>query len=268
MKKILLPTDFSEVANNAINYGIEIASQLKSTLLFHHIYTINKMDYVLELPDDKQPYKLNLERKMRQTFQQFAPVLAQKKLVAETVVERGGIFKLFEQVVDKNNIDLIVMGSKGASGFTKMLFGSVAAIALETAKVPLLVVPPDYTFTKLQKIVLAIDEKGATSTDLRPLQQLATAFNAKVVVINVDTDSQQLHPSKWNLNLEGVNTDFYELPVNKSVNNTINEFVEKSECDMLCMLRRERSFPESIFHKSQTQSQVYENNVPLFVLSE
>ena len=163
---------------------------------------------------------------------------------------------------------MIVMGSKGASGMTKVFFGSVAATALDMAKVPVLIVPPEHTLHQLGNIVLAIDNNDLISRCAFPLQKLASKFGAEVTLLNVKTDSIKSTEKMSNLNIDGVETIFREVPMSKGINETIGQFIREEGCDLLCMIRREKGIFKSLFQKSVTKTQVFSNQVPLLILPE
>ncbi len=269
MQKILIPTDFSAVADNALNYAIEIAAKFKSELYLCHVYSINKkLDYDWDYSDEEQPYKRKMEEKMKLTKLKFTEKIAQKGLSIQTIVEENMILSLFSTQVKKHNIDLIVMGSKGASGLEKVIFGSVAATALEMSKVPVLVVPPEYVFPPFKETVLALDQNSISLRTLSPFQKLVAKFGAKVTLLRVLTDSNKNTPGGKILGFDGVETTYREVPMHNSVNESIKKFVAKENCDLLCLIRREKSFFESIFTKSITKTQVYDSQIPLLVLPE
>ena len=127
MKKILVPIDFSTVAENALNYAIEIAAKFESELVLYHAYTFNKkFDYDWNFTEDEQPYVRNLEQKMSATVNKFKEKFIRNGLLIQTRVEELHVFTLFDRIVKKHEIDMIIMGSKGASGLEKVIFGSVA----------------------------------------------------------------------------------------------------------------------------------------------
>ncbi|MFK7772125.1 MAG: universal stress protein [Saprospiraceae bacterium] len=268
MKKILIPTDFSSVADNATKYAFEIAAVFKSKLFLYHVYSMKKSDYDLNFSDENQPFKKKVKLKMNKTKEQFNELLTEKNLTIKTKTYQGNIFSLFGRTVKKDGIGLVVMGSKGASGITKVIFGSVAGSALEKSQVPLLVVPPEYTFQSLQHIILAIDHKEISPEVLSPLQELAAKFGAKVTILNIKTDSNNDIKTEKKVDLDGVEITYREVPLSKNINNSINKFIEKENCDLLCMVRRKKSFFESIYKRSITKNQVYNNQVPLLVLPE
>lgn len=268
MKRILVPTDFSPVADNALKYAIEIAAEFNAELYLYHIYYINKVDYNLNLPEDEQPFKKQVELKMKLTKLKFMEEITRKGLAVHTKVDPDSIFSLFKRKVISLGIDLVVMGSKGASGLERVIFGSVASTVMEIAKVPVLVVPPEYTFRHIDNIVLAIDRQEVRPSVLSPVQKLAFKYGAKVTILNVSTGSNRNTHRMTDLYLDGVATTYREVPISKSINETINEFIKKEGCDLLCMVRREKGFFESVFQKSITKAQVYNSQSPLLVLPE
>jgi nucleotide-binding universal stress UspA family protein len=269
MKRILVPTDFSPVADHAMNYAIEIAAKFESELLLDHVYTFHrKVDFNWDYPEDEQPYVKNIERQMNFTKQKFMDKIKQKGLKIQTSVREANVFALFGSRVKKHNIDLIIMGSKGASGLEKVIFGSVAATALEMANVPVLVVPPNHAFRPLKQLVMATDLDEVSTNILSPLQKLAVKFDAKVTVLNVNTNSNKKENYKNNIRFKDVETIYSEVPLSQSINESINEFVKKNNFDLMCMIRREKGFLESIFKKSITKTQVYNSTIPLLVLPE
>jgi nucleotide-binding universal stress UspA family protein len=269
MRNILIPTDFSSIANNAMEYAIEIAAKFDSELLLYHVYFFHKkFDYDSNYSPDNQPFVRNLEQKMHLTRLKFKKAIIQKGLSVKTMVEEGNIASLFTRKVIKHDINLIVMGSKGASGIEKTIFGSVAATALEMAKVPVLVIPPAYTFRPIKRIVLASDMEEVSPGILSPLQKLAKKFDSKVTILNVISDPRKSTPQKNEFNLRGVETTYREIPISKSINESINSFIKQNNFDLLCMVRREKGFFEGLFKRSVTKAQVYNSEIPLLVIPE
>ncbi|MCW5518248.1 universal stress protein [Aureitalea sp. L0-47] len=268
MKKILVPTDFSPVADNALEYAIELAGWLESNIYLCHMYSFDKVTYNLEYPKDQQPYAKELERRMKRTKLKYSKRIEEKGLWIRTFVEEDTILSLFSRKVDEFGIDMIVLGSTGSTGISKIFFGSTAATALQNAKVPVLVVPPGHSFHRLKNIVLSIDHNLLVPNVLSALTELAKRFNAKVSLLNVIEHEKDHVGWKLGALLEGVETNFHEVRISKSINETINQFIEKEHCDLLCMIRRKRSFIRSVFRKSVTKAQVFSNKVPLLVLPE
>lgn len=265
MQRILIPTDFSPVADNALSHALEIAAQFGSELYLYHVFSLHKIDRHPDFSDEEQPLRKKLEKRMKLTRLKFADRIAELGLTLHTIVEQDSVLAVFDRTVTKHKIDLIVMGSKGASGFKKVIFGSMAATALQMAKVPVLVVPPEHSFS-LAQIVLAIDPHGVSARTLTPLQKLAGKFGSKVTVLNVNTGSHAAATGQPQVALQEVETQHREVPMTKSVNESINDYIAGNQYGLLCMVRREKGFFESLFQKSFTQDQVYNSPIPLLVL--
>lgn len=269
MQKILIPTDFSPGADNAMNYAIEIAAKFKSELLLYHVYSYSiRSDYDSDFPEDEQPYVKRIEQKMNITKNKFTKRIKEKGLSLETKIEDAYVFSLFSDIVTDNKITLIVMGSKGASGLQKIVFGSVAATALELAKVPVLIVPPENSHLSFDHILLAVDQKGFSTRTISSVEELAFEFGAKLTSLYVNDGSNEDQHSNVNLHFKKLKVSYREIPKSKSINDSINEFLRDGNYDLLCMIRREKGFFKSLFHKSITKAQVYSVGTPLLILPE
>ena len=269
MKKILVPTDFSPVADNALDYAIDLAAEFGSELLLYHVYFFyRKEDYDWDLPEDEQPFVKKIEKQMTVTKERFMEKINQKGVVIQTGIAETNIYSLFTKIVEKHKISLIIMGSKGASGLEKVILGSVAATALDVASVPLLVIPPNRSFLHLKKIVMTTDLNEVDTNIFSPLQHLIVKFDAKVTMLNVNPELSEATIQKNHFPIQDLETTYVEIPMSNNINKTINDFVRKHRFDLMCMIRREKGIFESIFKRSITLNQVYDNIIPLLVLPE
>jgi nucleotide-binding universal stress UspA family protein len=160
------------------------------------------------------------------------------------------------------------MGSKGASGLEKAIFGTVAAAALELSEVPILIVPPEYAFGPPQHIVLAIDRNKMSEEVCTPVRKLASRFGAEVIGLHVNTGISPSDQHNIELILKDIPHSYREVPASGSINDTIDEFIRTDRCDLLGMIRRKKSFFQNLFQKSVTKTQAYQNSVPLLILPE
>lgn len=269
MQNILVPTDFSPIAENALDYAVELAIQYKSNLFLYHIYDFNKkIHYNEDYPDDEQPYVQKIKDQMYDTVLRIKEKISNHDIEIQSFVTESSILGLFTNKVKKHQIDLIVMGSKGASGMRQVVFGSNAANAIEVAKAPLMVIPPNLSFKKLNKIVLAADYRPISAQTLLPLQNLASTFNADVTILNVYTDEDNRVIQENKVAIDGIKINYHEVPFNQSINASINQFIAKQNFDVLCMIRRKKSFFNRIFKKSITRTQVYNSQIPIMVLPD
>lgn len=269
MKKILVPTDFSSAADNAFKFAIDLAAKFKSELVLYHAYSFNrKFDYDDNHPEHLQPYLKNLETQVENTRLKFQAITESLGLSVKIILEENDVFYLFKEKAAKHKVNLIVMGTTGATGIERVIYGSTAVMALEVSTVPVLFVPPGYTLKGLDRIVLATDMKDVSPKTLEPLKNLALNFEGKVTVLNVKNDSESDKPWKDQLPMDKVKSEYVRVPLLKSINDSINAFVERDESDLVCMIRRKKGFFESLFKKSVKKTRVHHGKLPFLVLPE
>jgi len=270
MKKILVPTDFSPICENALNYAIEIAAKLSSEIILYHVYSFHRrIDYDRNYPEDDQPYVREIEKKMSKEKSSVIDKARAKGVSIRTKVEENNVFYLFKNKVEKNDVDLIIMGTKGETGLDRVIFGSVAVTALESSKVPVLVVPPEHKTYKIEKVALATDIKDLSKDVISVLEELITKFSSELTVLSIIQNDEEDRPHKnGELEFQGLKTIYKEIEISNTINETINEYVQKNQYDLVCMIRKDKGFFESIFKRSVTKTQVYHTKLPFLVIPE
>jgi len=136
IKKILVPVDFSEPSEQALEYALDFAKPFKAeiTLLFviKPLYYAGDLGLLLEEQQRTGREELaRLERRVRQ-----------RGLKCRTLVLRGAPFREIVDAARKQKVDLIVMGTHGRTGLSHLVMGSVADRVVRTAATPVLTVQP------------------------------------------------------------------------------------------------------------------------------
>jgi nucleotide-binding universal stress UspA family protein len=267
MKKILVPTDFSGNANNALKYAVRLANHFGATITLLHtfkVYSTTGMFISVEryMEEDAQASMEKVIRSVRPQLEGAAVI--EQKLI------RGDAIPMISSVADSGGYDLIIMGTQGASGLKEIFIGSVTNGVAKTAITPVLAVPTDFGYRDVKSVVFAVDDGRISSkTVVSALLDLAKGFDAKVMVYHKDLgdDDPGIDPS-IHMFLEPIEYSLhYELNVDE-INKSIGEFVEDKEGDLLCMIRRERGFLERIFHVSATSKEAFDSKVPLLILHD
>lgn len=231
-KKILVPTDFSEEANHALDVAVQIARLSEGNITLLHVLdvpVVGRVDAlnILSQPstsDDPQVYSLYMHKLLEVTRQRFADlkekyadVKITEHVVADTLERR-----LADFVVKEQN-DLIVMGSKGVSGIDEILVGSNTEKIIRLAKVPVLTVKVSEKGFKPSDIVFASNFVNVSEKVAHALISLQKLFNAKMHFVKVVTP-----------NTFETTTDTFKLirsfaESNKFENYTVNSFNYYSE---------------------------------------
>ena len=137
-KKILVPTDGSEFAKNAQQHAMFLAKVSGAELV---AVSVTENNFVNGLPLDDEVYQLNqiLKERSEENLKEFDE-LNKDDLKITHVIREGSPAKVILDVVNDEDIDLIVMGSSGKSGFDRFIMGSVADKVVNSAKCAVLVV--------------------------------------------------------------------------------------------------------------------------------
>jgi nucleotide-binding universal stress UspA family protein len=267
MKNILVPTDFSENARNALAYAIEIANQFGGNIHLLHTYSvpsragrfISVEQYIL---DDIRPEMENWKQWVRERLKNGDAV--------SSSILRDNVVHAVSRLAEKEEIDLIVMGTQGASGLKEVFIGSTTAAVMQEAGIPLLAIPCNREYRPIKTIVLAMDDQEISSRQvLAPLTSLASGVNARVLVYHLaDTEEPVGIDPSVGVFLSGIeHTLHYEMN-GKDLKEGITSFVRDNNADLLCLIRRPQGFFERFFRSSITRMSVFSCQEPLLILIE
>jgi len=139
-QRFLVPVDFSEYANQAVDYAIGLASKLGARLTLLHVIQslpLGGFDMGVTLP---YTYIQDLEAEIANSMQAYLQRVTAAGLEGETAVVHGVPFQEIIETAKTQQIDLIVMGTHGRTGLLHVLLGSVAEKVVRLAPCPVLVV--------------------------------------------------------------------------------------------------------------------------------
>ncbi|EGV42634.1 universal stress protein [Bizionia argentinensis JUB59] len=187
MKKILVPTDFSLEADQALKVAAQLAKKHDS-----EIYLLHMLDLPLDEVDAFSQYSELPEAMffMKLAHQKFKKTMNQDHLKGITIHEIVDFNKTFTGITNtakENGIDLIVMGSHGASGFKEVFIGSNTEKVVRTAEVPVLVIKNDHDEFIVNDFVFASDFKNDNKETYRQAVAIAKALEAKIHLLFVNT---------------------------------------------------------------------------------
>ena len=189
MKKILVPTDFSKQAENALQVAAQLARKHNSEIYLLHmlelpLHQVDALSKHSELPEAMFFMKL-AHKKFEQTMEQDYL----KGIVVHETVDFNQTFTGISNTCKENNVDLIIMGSHGASGFKEMFIGSNTEKVVRTSEIPVLVIKNHHDDFKIDNFVFASDFKNDNKETYRQASELALSFGAKIHLLFVNTAS-------------------------------------------------------------------------------
>lgn len=276
MKNLLVPTDFSKISDNAIDYAVEIARVTQAKLILFHAYHVPVIttEAVVAVPDFKEIERYAVDNLKR--IERIIHIKYGRDIVTECVCKCGFAVEEINLFARDAKIDLIVMGMKGSGYLGEKLMGSVTTSLMQKSTCPVIAIDRHVKFRIPEKIVLAYDylETDHQSV-LKPLRQLADLFNSHVYILSVVSsldnspkipESASDHNSIEN-SLRGVEHSFHYLQ-DESVIDGINAFVSERKMDMVVMIPRKHSVFRNLFVEPNTKRMAFHALVPVLTLHE
>ncbi len=271
ISKIVVPTDFSEPANKALAYAIELATKADASIHIVHVNQVAMVDATMPA-ETYQVFVSEIEEATEKSFQELSETLLVQTKVEYTFKTLLGF--VAEEVCDyafEQEADLIIMGTTGASGAAEILIGSNAASTVAKSKVPVLVVPKELTYSDYTRIVYATDYNEPEFPALMRLIYFAELFDCRLDVIHVKSDADKYFNAANNFfkknkdNISYPNIYYIELEKGDVVQ-SINKYVDEVAADLLVMAKHNRNFFDRLFHRSLSKKMAFHTKIPLLVL--
>lgn len=276
MLHILLPTDFSENARNAINYCLKLYENVTCVFYLTHAYTpaIYRVDYMLGspgqigLPDD---YKYIAENRLEKIRKELKIKFNNPR---HTFVVHAAFNSLVDEVslmVKQENIDLVVMGTQGATGAKEIFLGSNTVHVIKKSKVPVLMIPDESKFIAPKDILFPTDfEIDYSLANLNYVFDLVKLHNATLHIMHVTvpkglTAAEEKNKTVLVDMVKTTKHHFYDLPDQELID-AINSFEREHKTQLLTMVRNKHTFLERLFIEPIIKKIGFHTMVPFLVL--
>jgi nucleotide-binding universal stress UspA family protein len=272
MKTIIVPTDFSAVALNAAEYAADLALQLHADLKLIHVVQMPLV--ILDVPVPIENYETSMEDanmsmdKLKGKLQQRTN---DKVLISGSVVD--GSFQTQVMAMVKKEVDVwIVMGTTGSGAVDAFIFGSYTLLAIREFRCPLIIVPPEARFSRIEHIGLACDMAHVSETiPFQTISKLLQEFRARLIVLYVSKPDENMYPTvlaeakSVQRNLARLHPDI-RITTNENVGDGLVAFMDKQSIDLILLVPKEHNFLERLFHKSITKDMALHPKVPIMVV--
>jgi nucleotide-binding universal stress UspA family protein len=258
---IIVPTDFSAVANNAAKYAAQlITGDYDTHLILYHVYE----------KSSEEKEAIELLGKLKAELQESSIVKI------ETRAEESSDFvECLTKFSRHHNAQLIVMGITGKSRLEKVFLGSNTLKMVEKNVCPVLIIPASAQYMQIKNVALLSDFKNVESTiPFVPIKNILNLFHPSLHIINVNsehyvslTEEFMKERNRMMELFKEANPEFYFIGT-FDLHETVQQFVNDKNIDMLITIPRHHSFFGSMFKGTNTKKLVYESAIPILAAHE
>lgn len=275
MKKLLVPTDFSDTSKNAALFAVQMAADIQNAkiILIHVSDKITGGSDGSPLTEDDDDRRIILTHALSQLKDEL---LAVAQAPIEFVTEKGSsLVDVLSRYVRHQAIDMVIMGITGATRLEQIFMGSNTLEMAKESVCPVLIVPPDAKYRKIKNVVLASDFKEVDTTiPVAPLKATLDLFKPALHVVNVDsehyvelTDEYKAERAKMESMLKNYSPEFYFIR-QYDFFDAISQFVDDKNIDMIVIVPKDRSFVSGLFKTSHTKKLAYHSHIPIVAIHE
>ncbi|ASO07066.1 universal stress protein [Arenibacter algicola] len=274
-RRILCPTDFSKNAQNAIEYAVKLFKN--ETCVFYILNTYNAEPYTMELAiaRDLEEFREKSIGGLRVILEWLSHDDNSRNHEFHVVSECGNLLDIIKTMVDKQDIEMVVMGTQGATNSRIEIFGSQTVLAMEEIRnCPMLAIPSKTIYKEIKEIVFPTDYRTTFKRrEFQYLVDIAKMSNSSIVVLNVVNKNESLDEDQvTNKNLlkdyfEDLDYSFHTLK-NKDIQAAINSFIESRGSDMVSFINRRHSFFGMILSRPMVKNLNYHTGIPVLALHE
>lgn len=267
MLKILLPTDFSDNAQKAIDYAVRLLEKEECLFYILHAYhdAPSAAKSRVDLENDLKQLVRSIPKKEQNSKHRFEPVF-----ILDSVVNALNI-----TMIDKA-IDYIFMGTKGTSSLLHVFMGSnTVRVIKQLDTCPIIAVPANYEFTPPEEIGFANNlEHRFLTAELSPLIKITKLWDSLLLVIHIYSNkaldnNQKQNREKLKHDLKALRTRFLEVQMEVSITSTLFRLErENSKIGMVALLKTKHGFLENLLHEPVLRKMTFNTEVPLLILPQ
>jgi nucleotide-binding universal stress UspA family protein len=266
---LLVPVDFTEVADVAIDHAIGIAKMLNWEVLLLHI--LNKdTKSLLNL------YKPTIDNVTEKMHEKAKDIEAAYQFKVDVMVREGSIFEDIAEVSKEIGAGYVIMGTHGKQGIQHFI-GSYAFKVITSSEVPFIVVQKKKFVRNYQRIVLPLDDSLESRQKIKWAIAIAKRFNA-TILIKAMYKSDEIQRYKLNIVLQRVlkildeNGIGYEYEMKEgsgSFSKQTIQFAKDNDADMIVIMTNQdsASFPAFIFNPADEQVLFNDEHIPVMCVN-
>ncbi len=276
MRKVLIPTDFSANAMNAIKYAMELFKYERSEFIVMHAFADSVYEHKVEMTrsefdSHKEKIHQNSDRQLEVVLSDMLSISPNPRHNYSFKSVFGSLIDEANDIVDRESIDVLVMGTKGETDDRQLTFGSNTLQVIKYVKCPVLAVPSEYHDVHPENILFPTDlQIPLQRRELKLLSTLARCFVATINFLHVSkfdklSFRQEDNMSFLKSHVHDNKTVFHTIPGN-DLTVVINNYILENNIDMLVMVNSRHSYLENLLNTSTIQKIGLNIQIPFLVL--
>jgi len=275
MKNILLLTDFSNNAQNAIDYAMEFFKEGAYQFFLLNVHKVSKYttgDLMASTSTNSVYDSIikNPKAALKVMIEKLDKKYNNEDYSFESICDYDSFVSAVGQTVNSKNIDLIVMGTNGTTGAREVIFGSNTINVIRNIDCPVLVIPENYTYIKPNNVLFVTEtEEDFAKKSLNPLVQIISKHHLELEILTLEkaqviTDTT-IKKNEMSTFFKDIKHNFYSI-VNVPADIAIDCFIQLKPVSLMAKVISKKSFFNRLFSGSTTDEITYNSRVPLLIM--
>jgi len=260
MKNILVPIGSNTNAIHTLQYAIDFVEGTTAKIYVINVYGVAKAASSMKNIDTV------LEKDSTKELKEILNSVDKKDVEIISKSIKGNITDSIERAAKQLHVDLIISSAKSNSTNEKVFLGKISGSLIKHTDLPVLIVPKEYKYKPILKILMAIKSGIISSPDvLSPLKMILNKFNANLDLLRVITPKSNEEDSGIDSELDTFASNFTTTK-NGTIFQGVLEHLHDTNPDLLCVIRRKRGFFKRLWEKDRVYKKDFQSNVPLLIL--
>lgn len=276
MKKILFPTDFSHVSNNAFIYALKLADSINAEIITMHVYHLPQANYINVSEYLHEIYDVT-ELSNFENYKDEVPVL--RRIAEENNLDHvkishvlilGNLIQEIQKITKHEFIDFIVMGTKGATGLKETFLGTVAIKVMNDVKAVVLAIPEHCKYEPIKNLLFITEYHADDTQSFLKVKALAKVFQAHIDCLRVKPQNREddnNNMRNWEELIDIQNIKLHSVTGNDAEGIILN-FIDSHKINMIAMHVHHKNFFEKLFEISLSKKLAFHINIPILAIHE
>ena len=280
MIRIILPTDFSSNAWNAISYATHLFEKEQCTFYILHAVQVgpSNLSNTINKERNTRLYEISLkeaERKLKRLMQQIQASKENPRHHFESILIFDSILNAIGKTINAHAADYVCMGTQGSSAVKEIFMGSTTVSVIKNINFcPIIAVPENYEYEKPDEICFATNfRRYYENVELHPLLVIAKLWDTLIKIIHVKQtrvldDNQEKHLEFLKERIQGLRYVIEETYETQSIAASITQIANNPQTDMLAMINNKHDFLSKLIREPVIKRVMFQSKVPFLVLPE